>query len=211
MRTLKINDIGISGSKNDIMKYLKSEYYKLLSLENEDTKLLYQPYKSFEIFNLDVYGGKTFLADVSNLPDGEDRELFYDFNIANKIYKKIIDIKDSAFNEYEEVQYIYENDILKNESEIIDLKLIDNKKYENDMQAYNIISQTDLYKKFQLLNEDKNYLLTENEKLNNVILEYDQKVKSLSKKLKYSLDRVEVLQKPKSFCEKLKYLFIKYK
>ena len=119
----------------------------------------------------------------------------------------MIDIQDSTFNDYEEVKYIYERDILQTESEISDLKIRDNEEFEKDITAYNLISQTPLYENYQLLNKDKEHLVAENENLNKTISDYNEKIRDLSQKLKVSLERVEFLQRPKTFMEKLKDLF----
>lgn len=192
---------------NNAVKYFRSKYSMLLSSEIENINLLFQPNKRFEIFTLDALGGKTFLVEASSLPDGENRDLYYSFEIANQIYQRIIDIQDSSFNDYEEVRYIYEREILQTENEISDLKLRDNEMFEKDINAYDLISQTPLYENYQLLNKDKEHLVEENENLTKTILEYNEKIRDLSQKLKVSLERVEFLQKPKTFFEKLKDLF----
>lgn len=189
------------------VKYFRKKYSTFLSSENRNINLLHQPKKRFEIFTLDALGEKTFLTEATELPDGKYRDLYYSFEIANEIYQKIIDIKDSSFNDYEEVQYIYEREILQNESEIASLKLKDNEVFAKDTNAYNIISQTDLYENYQSLNKDKKNLAEENENLNKIISEYNEKIRDLSQKLKIALDRIEFLQKPKTFFEKLKDLF----
>ena len=192
---------------NNAIKYFRNKYSMLLSSESDNINLLFQPSKRYEIFTLDTLGGKLFFTEASSLPDGEDRDLYYSFEIANQIYQRMIDIQDSTFNDYEEVKYIYERDILQTESEISDLKIKDNEAFERDINAYNLISQTPLYENYQLLNKDKEHLAAENENLNKTISEYNEKIRDLSQKLKVSLERVEFLQRPKTFMEKLKDLF----
>ncbi len=215
MRTLKAKDIfpkaysivGEEQLNNNAVKYFRSNYSMLLSSENGNINLLFQPNKRFEIFTLDALGGKTFLVEASSLPDGENRDLYYSFEIANQIYERIIDLQDSSFNDYEEVKYIYEREILQTENEILDLKLRDNEMFEKDITAYDLISQTPLYENYQLLHKDKEHLVEENENLNKTISEYNEKLRDLSQKLKVSLERVEFLEKPKTFFEKFKDLF----
>lgn len=189
------------------VRYFRNRYSMLLSSKSNNINLLYQPNKEFEIFKLDVFGGKVFLAEVSGLPDGDNRDLYYNFEIANQVYQKVIDIQDSSFNDYEDVKYIYEREISQIESEIFDLKIKDNEEFEKDMNVYNLISQTSLYDNYQLLNRDKERLVEENENLNITILAYNEKIRDLSQRLKVSLERVESLQRPKTFMEKLKDLF----
>lgn len=193
--------------KTDAVKYFRNKYTMLLSSERRMVNLLYKPIKRFEIFTLDALGGKTFLVEASSLPDGKNRELYYDFDIANEIYQKIIDIKDSTCNDYEEIKYIYEREILQIESEIVNLKQRDVERFEKDIKAYDLISQTPLYDNYILLNKDKERLVEENKNLSKTISEYNEKIRNLSEKLKISLERVELLQKPKTFWEKLKDLF----
>lgn len=189
------------------VKYFRNMYAMLLSSRSNNINLLFKPNKEFEIFTLDVFGGKVCLAEASSLPDGDNRDLYYNFEIANQVYQKTIDIQDSTFNDYEDVRYIYEREILQIENEIYDLKIKDNEEFERDMNAYKLISQTPLYNNYQLLNKDKEKLVEENENLNKIILCYNEKIRDLSQKLKLSLERVEFLQRPKTFMEKLKDLF----
>lgn len=191
------------------IKYFRDKYNNLLVLANENANLLYQPSKKYEIFTLDTLGGKIFLTETSDLPAGENKELYYNFKIANNIYQKLIDIQDASFNEYEEVKELYEREILKNESEIEDLKLRDNELLKKDLEVYELISQTSLYENYQILNKDKENLVKKNEQLNKTISKYNENIRELSRRLKMSLDRIEQLQKPKTFFEKLKGLFIK--
>lgn len=189
------------------VKYFRNMYAMLLSSKSNNINLLFQPNKTFEIFTLDCFGGKVCLAEANSLPDGENRDLYYNFEIANQVYQKTIDIKDSTFNDYEEVKYIYEREILQTENEIVDLKIKDNEYFEKDRNVYDLISQTPLYDNYQLLNKDKEKLAIENEYLNKTISEYNEKIRNLSQKLKVSLERIEFLQRPKTFMEKLKDLF----
>ncbi len=190
------------------IKYFRDKYTMLLASANENVNLLYQPSKKYEMFTLDTLGGKIFLTETTDLPEGKDKELYYNFKIGNDIYQKLIDIRDASFNEYDEVKYIYERENLKNENEIEELKSKDNELFKKDLETYSIINETTLYENYQLLNKDKEYLKKENEKLNKTISKYNENIRELSKKLKVSLDRIEYLQRPKTFLEKLKELFI---
>jgi len=189
------------------VKYFRNRYAMLLASKSHPINLLFQPNKEFEIFTLDTLGGKVCLAEANILPNGENRDLYYNFEIANQVYQKTIDIQDSTFNDYEEVTYIYEREISQIENEILDLKTKDNEEFERDMNAYHLISQTPLYDNYRLLNKDKEKLVEENENLNKTISQYNEKIRDLSQKLKVSLERVEFLQRPKTFMEKLKDLF----
>lgn len=189
------------------VKYFRNRYTMLLASKSNNINLLFQPNKEFEIFTLDVFGGKVFLIEASSLPDGDNRDLYYNFEIANQVYQKTIDIQDCTFNDYEEVKDIYEREISQIESEISDLKIKDNEEFQKDMNAYNLISQTPLYDNYRLLNRDKEKLVKENENLNRTISDYNEKIRDLSQKLKVALERVEFLQRPKTFLEKLKDLF----
>lgn len=193
------------------VKYFRDKYTKLLSCINKSENLLYHPIKRFEIFKLDTLGGKIFLAEKSELPEGEGKDIYYNLKIANEIYQKLIDIKEASFNEYDEIQYLYEREILKNEEEISELKLKDEELFKIDLDTYNTIAKTPLYERYQLLNRDKEHLLKENGELNKTISKYNENIRELSQKLKISLERIEYLQRRKTFREKLKELFTKDK
>ncbi len=192
---------------NKAVKYFRSKYITLLPLETEKLNLLLKPIKRFEIFTLDVFGGKVFLTEDVNLPDGKDGELYYSFKIANEIYQKIIDIQDSSINNYEEIKYLYDKEILNIESEILKLRITDSENFKKDVNVYNLISRTPIYENYQLLNEDKEYLLKKNKELTTIISEYNKKIGELTIKLQISLEKIESMKKPKTFIEKLKYLF----
>ena len=74
---------------NNAIKYFRNKYSMLLSSESDNINLLFQPNKRYEIFTLDTLGGKSFLVEASSLPEGEGRDLYYSFGIANQIYQRI--------------------------------------------------------------------------------------------------------------------------
>lgn len=209
INNVKKKDIDIL--EKEALKYFRIEYEKLLSNVDSLHSLLNLPVKKYEIFSLDVFGGKTILAPLSILPEGENKELYYDFNIANEIYKNLIDINDIDFNEYDEISQLYADDINEKNTNISELRKRDIELFNKDMTSYNMISSTPLYQDYRLLNNDKERLLEENKKLSVMIEEYNEKIRDLSNKLKISLERVEFLQRPKTFSERLKELFIKEK
>lgn len=186
------------------IKYFKNKYTTILLHASNDMNLLREPSKKYEIFNLN---GKTFLTETRGLPNGDNKELYYNFEIANKIYQIITDIKDSALNDYEEIHDLYKKEILEKENEIEELKVEDRELYEEDIKIYEIVSQTTLFNKYNLLIRDKEYLQKENDNLRETLTKYDETIKELGKKLNTSLARIETLQRPKTFAEKIKDLF----
>lgn len=176
-----------------VIKYCRNQYNELVSKKDYIIDLLNKPLKRFEIFSLDVYGGKKVLLLTSNLPNGKEKDLYYNFDNANKVYQNLIDIKDIMFNEYDEVQEIYINDILKIENEIKKLKEHDEELYIDDVKKHDIVCKTSLY---------ENCL-----ELRKSLHEQNKQIMDMSKKLQISLERIEYLQTPKSFWEKLKELF----
>lgn len=189
------------------IKYCRSKYNEILSQNSSIVNFLNMPSKEFEIINLDIYGGKTFLLRTYDLPSGENRELYYKFDIANKIYENLIDIKDSTLNEFEETQDFFLQDIMSIQHNIDSLKNEDEKAFNEDMQTYNIIARTPIYTEYRALYRDRENLLQKNNELKSNLDDYNHKIKELSQKLKISLDKIEVLQAPKTFFEKLKDLF----
>ena len=147
------------------------------------------------------------MSRTSLLPDGNDKELYYNFDIANDVYLKMIDLNSSAFNDYEEVRFIYENEAIEKKKEISKLKIKDQELFENDVKSYEILSNTTIYENYRLLRSEREKLLKENGDLNSLIKKYNEKIYSLTKKLELSLNKIEELQRPKSFKEKFKELF----
>lgn len=94
---IKMKEIDENQLKLDVIKYLKKEYSTMLKTESGDVNLLYEPLKKFELFMLDTSEKIVFLSRTSLLPDGNDKELYYNFDIANDVYLKMIDLNSSAF------------------------------------------------------------------------------------------------------------------
>ena len=204
---IKMKEIDENQLKLDVIKYLKKEYSTMLKTESGDVNLLYEPLKKFELFMLDTSEKTVFLSRTSLLPDGNDKELYYNFDIANDVYLKMIDLNSSAFNDYEEVRFIYENEAIEKKKEISKLKIKDQELFENDVKSYEILSNTTIYENYRLLCSEREKLLKENGDLSSLIKKYNEKIYSLTKKLELSLNKIEELQRPKSFKEKFKELF----
>lgn len=190
---IKLKRIDNKKFNDYVIEYCRNQYNELVSKENNAIDLLNKPLKKFEVFSLDVYGGKKELLLTSSLPNGEEKELYYSFDTANKVYQNLIDVTDSMFNEYDEIREIYINDILKIENEIKKLKEQDENLYKEDIKKYDMICKTPLYENYVALRES--------------LYEQNKQIKDLSKKLQISLERIEYLQTPKNFWRKLKELF----
>lgn len=189
------------------VKYCRNKYKELLSQNNNIINVLNKPLKNYEIISLNVYGGKIFLLKTEDLPEGEDKELYYNFDIANKVYEDLIDCKENPVNDIQEVQDLFYYEILKIQDEIVLLKEEDERKFNEDIKLYEAMENTPLYNEYASIFEEREELLIKNKELEKMIEEYNVRLKDLGIKLDIALDRIQVLQSPKTFFEKLKDLF----
>lgn len=214
MRLLKLQDFVDQKILNtdadleeNVIKYCRNKYNEILYKHNNNLNNLSEPMKEYEIILLDVYGGKTFLLKSSDLPDGENKELYYSFEIANNIYQNLIDIKDSVINEYEEIQDVFKLDYLKLQNEIETYKQQDQEIFLEETKMYHFILKTPIYKEYSVYRKNIKDLVKKNNELEEELKNHKTTIEDLRKKLEFALDRIQVLQIPKPFFERLKDLF----
>lgn len=215
MRQLKPQDLldkKILNKEEDLeenaIKYCRNKYNELLYKHSNNANNYWtEPVKEYEIIILDVYGGKTFLLKSCDLPEGENKELYYSFEIANKIYKNLIDIKDSIINKNNEIQDIFRLDYLKLKNEIDTYKQQDKKIFLEETKIYQLISKTPIYNEYNICQKNIKNLLKKNNELKEELKNNQTTIEDLRKKLKVALDKIQILQTPKTFFEKLKDLF----
>ena len=72
-------------------------------------------FKKYEIFWLNILGGKIILLNKKHIKNAnfENQELYYDYNIAHKIYTLLSDIYDDIESEKQEINELYLNERLK--------------------------------------------------------------------------------------------------
>lgn len=157
---LKLKDI------NDEDTFYKF-YLKRIQNSKRENKLFHKPSQQYEIFHLNILEGKIILLnkDYIQKEDTMNQELFYDYEIAYKIYNLMLDIQDGIEDEKNERNELYKRERLSKEEEIIELKKQDEKLFIEDLKKYNIIVNSEVYTKYRELQEENKKLKDENEKL----------------------------------------------
>lgn len=128
MRKIEFSELKLKDIKDEKLFY---EVY-LKNIQNRTQNNIQSFQKQYEIFHLNILGGKTILlnTDYINSKDDNEKELFFDYDIALKIYNLILDIEDSIEDEKNEFNELYKNERLEKLKEIERLKLEDNKLFQ---------------------------------------------------------------------------------
>lgn len=189
----------------EAIKFCRKLYNELL-LETNMPNVFEIPQKYFEIFLLNVNGGKTEILKTIHLINGENKELYYKFEIASKIHELLIDIHDSSINEFPEIESLCRTEIIRKEDEIKTLKKQDEEAFEYDSRVYEMISNSSFKADFDKLQKEIEGYKKENKNLSINAQKNNESIMDLSKKLKIALDWIEKNPRPKTFMEKLKYL-----
>lgn len=176
--------------------------YKLQDLDNipESEKILQLnkfPEKVYEIFNLNVDGGKIFVLktnEIYYIGDEKEKELYYSPNVVKELCIKMKQLNESAINLIDD----FADDIKRAKEDIETLKELDNQEYGLARFMYSTLGESNIIDEYGKLN-DENKALKEN-------LEKSQKnVEELSNKLKFLLDEME--KNKKSLDMKSKNIF----
>jgi len=162
--------------------------YKLQNLDNipESEKILQLskfPEKVYEVFNLNVDGGKIFVLktnEIYYIGDDKNKELYYSPNVVKELCIKMKQLNESAIDLIDD----FADDIKKAKEDIEALKELDDQEYGLARFMYSTLGESNIIDEYSKLNNE-NKALKEN-------LEKSQKnVEDLSNKLKFLLDEME--------------------
>lgn len=171
MRKIEFSELKVKDNYDEDSFY--QYYLKNLQTEIKQEKIFKMPEKKYEIFYLNILGGKIILLNKDYLPKSNDgnQDLFYDYKIAYKIYNYWLDIYDGMENEKFEFNELYKDERLEKDSEISNLKVKDDEIFYNAMNEYNIIKNSQIYTDYlKLIEENKKLKESNNElikKINN--------------------------------------------
>ena len=187
MRKIKFNELKLKNIEDEeifFQSYLKNLQNDMVDHNN----FCNPPEKQYEIFYLDILGGKIILLNKNYIgsENNTNQELFYDYQTALKIYNLMLDIVDGINDEKNEINELYKNERLQKSEEIEKLKNQDEYIFKKKQDEYNIITNSDIYINYSKLKEENEKLKNENirltEKINNFLVQQNNKV-SLFKKL----------------------------
>ena len=97
--------------------------------------------------------------DISN------QELYYDYSIAYKIYNYLIEIYSGINDEMNEMNELYKDERMQKNEEIRILKLKDEELFSKDIQEYDVIYNSSIYKKYMQLQKENEDIKKQNNEL----------------------------------------------
>lgn len=167
MRKIEFNELKVKNQYDEESFYL--HYLKNVQKDFVQEKVFEIPEKKYEIFYLNILGGKIILLNKEYLTKNnvDNQELFYDYKTAYKIYNYLLDIYDGIEDEKFEFNELYKDERLKKDSEITELKLKDNELFNNAVKEYNIIKKSVIYTEYLKLIEENKKLKEANNSLLN--------------------------------------------
>ena len=177
--------------KNAAKKFCIDKY---IELKNEMVgQYLWEevPKKKYEIYKLIADGEKIFMIDTDFFPEAGEKEVYYDKEIAMKIYENMINLQDNVLNSFPDLMDFYQKEIEDIQAKIEKLKIEDENKYNEDLKYFKIIYDSNIFKS---LKQELEISKKENLKLRFKVEKANNIIKSLSKKLEISLERVQELQ-----------------
>lgn len=180
MRKLEFNELKVKDTYDDETFY--QYYLKNLQKEIKQEQVFKIPEKRYEIFYLNILGGKILLLNKDYLPksDINNQELFYDYKTAYKIYDYWLDIYDGIENEQFEFNELYKDERLEKDSKIQKLKQKDEEIFYAAMNEYNIIKKSPIYREYLKL-------IDENEKLKEINNDLQEKINNQTRNEKIGL------------------------
>ena len=102
MRNIEFKELKVKDTYDEENFY--QFYLKNLQEEITTQKTFKEPIKQYEIFYLNILGGKILLLDKDYIlkEDNTNQELYYNYNLAYKVYNYFLDISDGIDNEKNE-------------------------------------------------------------------------------------------------------------
>ena len=188
----KMKELDILQQKKAAKKMCIDKYIELKNgLNNNKYFWEEEPQKQYEIYRLISDNESLMLINTQYFPKTENKEIFYDKDLAIKIYENMVNLEENVICSFPDLIEIYQNDIIEVQNQIEKLKIEDNLKYEEDIKNYKMLCDSDMFK---IIKEDINNARRENLQLKQQIEKANNTIKNLSNKLEISLNRVEKLQ-----------------
>lgn len=165
MRKIEFNEINFKNNCDEETFY--QLYLKVLKKEIQNDNKFIFPSKEYEIFYLNILGGKIILLNKKYIlkKDITNQELYYDYSIAFKIYNYLLDIYDGIEDEKNEINELYKDERIEKYEEIKKLQLNDEELFLKKQQEYNIIFNSNIYKEYVQLQKENAELKTQNKAL----------------------------------------------
>ena len=181
--------------KENAVKKICIDKYSEAKSENADINIWEkEPKKEYEIYRLKLDTEELMLINTKYFPDSKEKEVYYDKNIAMKIYDNMFQLEQNIENSFPELMEMCQEEIIGIQETLNKLKKEDEEKYNEAVNTYNTIYDSGILEtmknNFKQIKTEKENLIQQLEKANNII-------QDLSKKLQVALSRVEELQNQK--------------
>lgn len=165
MRKVEFNELRLKNMYDEdaFFQFYLGNLQKELSKKDSFNK----PTKQYEIFYLNILGGKIILLnkDYIQNEDTTNQELYYDYKIATEVYNCLLDIYDGIESEKNEINELYKEERLKIDDKVNKLRQKDNSIFNKALSEYNIIKNSRIYDEYIILKEENQRLKEQNEEL----------------------------------------------
>lgn len=183
MRKVEFNELR---QKN---MYDEEDFYQYY-LENSQRELsekvfFNEPTKQYEIFYLNILGGKIILLnkDYIKKKDTANQELYYNYKIATEVYNCLLDIYDGIESEKNESNELYKEERLKIDAKINKLRQQDNAIFSEALLEYNIIKNSKIYNEYINLKKENQNLKEQNKELTKRVAIFEKRNISIIEKI----------------------------
>lgn len=175
-----------------VCQYCREKLESLDSVPEAEKLLQLQsfPKKEYEIFNLNVDGGKVFVLKTSEIyyiGDDKNKELYYSPNVAKELCKSIKQLNESAIDLVD----AFKDEIEEAKKHIEELKELDNQEYGLARFMYSTFEDTEVLEQYRKMYETNKELSDENKFLKQELEKSSKNVEDLSNKLKFLLGEIE--------------------
>lgn len=183
MRKVEFNELKLKNTYDEDAFF--QFYLGNLQKELREKDFFNKPTKQYEIFYLNILGGKIILLNTDYIQNNDttNQELYYDYKIATKVYNYLLDIYDGIESEKNEINELYKNERLKLDNKINKLKQQDNDIFAKALSEYNIIKNSKIYDEYIILKEENQRLKEQNEELTKRITLFENNNISIFQKI----------------------------
>ena len=201
MRKINCSEISKDNNMFYIKKICSDRYMEIKLKQDEIFELDEKPNKKYEIYRISLNIEKTMLCDTKYFSDSNEKEVYYNKNIALEMYDLILQLESDVSNSFPELIEMYQEEIYNIQNKIQILKNKDEKKYEEAIKVYEFVSNTEilhgLKDKYESNKQKIVYLQGELDEMYNI-------VRKLANKLEIALEKYKELKLEKrSWLEKI--------
>lgn len=165
MRKIEFNELKLKNNCSEEQFY--EIYIQGLDSVPTESDIISKPERKYEVCLLNILDGKIIAINKNyiNNDNFDGQELYYNYDIAKQIANYLSDIQDGIIAEQYEFIELYKDERLTKDKLISELKLKDEKTFNEKEKEYNILINSKLYSEYQKILEENNKLKLENKNL----------------------------------------------